>query len=222
LQNVVLIVAGGSGTRMNSGVPKQFMPLCGKPILLHTIERFVNALPDAKIVLVLAKAYINDWQRICEQHHFSYPIQVVDGGHTRFHSVKNGLALVPDHCVVGIHDAARPLVSQKTIRNAFETAAQQGNASPSIALNESIRLVENNNNKALDRSLFRIIQTPQCFQAAIIKKAFEQVYQAQFTDDASVAEAAGETIMLVEGNNENIKITTPQDLLIAEALLKML
>ena len=216
----IIIVAGGNGTRMNNAVPKQFIELHGKPMLMHTIEKFAKAIPEINIVLVLSPAYREQWKTLCEQHNFRISYQLADGGETRFHSVKNGLAFVPGNCVVGIHDAARPLVSIHTIISAFDTAEQKGNASPAISLNESIREVKNNSNNAVDRNNYLIIQTPQCFQSDLIKKAFLQEYRPAFTDDASVLEAMGEKINLIEGNRENIKITTSQDLIIAEAILQ--
>ena len=220
MQKYVIIVAGGSGTRMNNAIPKQFIELHGKPILMHSIEIFAKAVYEINIILVLPLPFRKQWETLCKTHNFKTPYQLAEGGETRFHSVKNGLALIPENSVVGIHDAARPLVSKQTIRNAFETAEQKGNASPAIQINESIREVKNNHNKAIDRSTVFIIQTPQCFQSNLIKKAFLQEYRSTFTDDASVLEAMGEKINLIEGNTENIKITTPIDLIIAEAIMQ--
>ncbi len=216
----VIIVAGGSGIRMNRAVPKQFIELQGIPMLMHTIRKFARAIPEINIVLVLSLPYRKQWETLCKKHNFVIPHQLADGGETRFHSVKNGLAIVPEDCLVGIHDAARPLVNKQTIMNTFNAAQQKGNASPAISLNESIREVVKGNNKAVDRNNYFIIQTPQCFQSGLIKKAFLQEYNPVFTDDASVLEAMGEKINLIEGNRENIKITTPQDLIIAEAIMQ--
>ncbi len=204
---------------MNTAIPKQFLELHGKPILMHSIEIFTKAIPEINIILVLPLPYRKQWETLCKKHNFTIPFQLADGGETRFHSVKNGLALVPENAVVGIHDAARPLVNLQTIINTFETAEQKGNASPAIQINESIRELKNNINKAVDRSAYFIVQTPQCFRSSLIKKAFLQEYHHTFTDDASVLEAMGEKINLIEGNRENIKITTPQDLIIAEAII---
>lgn len=217
----IIIVAGGSGTRMNNVVPKQFLELLGKPVLMHTIEKFTAAIPEISVVVVLSPQYTEEWNTLCEKHNFSSPFQLTDGGETRFHSVKNGLELVPENCIVGVHDAARPLVSIQTIVNAFETAEQKGNASPAIPLTESVRVVENDTNKAVDRTNYFIVQTPQCFRSNLLKKAFLQDYRPEFTDDASVVEAMGEKINLIEGNRENIKITTPMDLILAEALIRL-
>lgn len=216
----VIIVAGGTGTRMKSEIPKQFIELHGKPILMHTIEKFVKAIPQINIIVVLTKQLHDEWEQLCKKHNFNYAVQLTDGGETRFYSVKNGLALVPANCVVGVHDAARPFVSSKTIINAFESAEKNGNASPAVPLTESVREVAGANNKAIDRSKIFIVQTPQCFQSDLLKKAFLQEYRSTFTDDASVVEAMGEKINLIEGNYENIKITTPQDLIIAQSLIK--
>lgn len=222
MEKYVIIVAGGSGTRMKSDVPKQFMLLAGKPVLVHTITRFKEAIPEIKVVLVLPEKLNAEWNSICKKYQLNVSQQIVDGGETRFHSVKNGLAVVPEGCVVGVHDAARPLVSVRTIRAAFEAAEKNGNASPAVPLTESIRMVNETGNKAVDRKSINSIQTPQCFHSSLLKKAFLQNYSELFTDDASVLEAMGEKINLIEGNPENIKITGPQDMLIAEALLKKL
>lgn len=204
---------------MNTDVPKQFIPLQGKPILMQTIEKFAKTVPQINIIVVLAKELNEQWQTLCNKHNFEIPYQLIYGGETRFHSVKNGLEYVPMNCLVGIHDAARPLVSADTILSAFKTANEKGNAIPAVSISESIREVEGENNNALDRNKFKVIQTPQCFHSNIIKKAFEQTYNPLFTDDASVAEAVGEKINIIEGNTENIKITTKEDLIIAEALM---
>ena len=222
LEKYVIIVAGGNGTRMNSDVPKQFIELQGKPILMHTLQKFADSIPDINIVLVLSAAYNELWEMLCQKHKFNNHYRLTEGGATRFHSVKNGLLLVPENCVVGIHDAARPLVNNQTILNAFKTAAIKGNASPAISLNESVREVTNGANKAVERTNYLLVQTPQCFQSDLIKKAFSQEYHPSFTDDASVLEAIGEKINLIDGNRENIKITTPQDLVIAQALISFI
>ncbi len=220
MKKYVVIVAGGTGTRMNSAIPKQFIELKGKPILMHSIEKFTNTFPDISVIVVLASQLNEDWKKLCEKYNFQIQHQLTDGGETRYHSVKNGLALVPDACVVGIHDAARPLVSKQTILKAYETAEVRGNASPAIPLNDSIRFIKGKDNCGVDRTHYSIIQTPQCFHSDLIKKAFLKEYKSEFTDDASVLEAFGEKINLIEGNCENIKITTEQDLIIATALME--
>lgn len=216
----VIIVAGGSGTRMKSVIPKQFIELQGKPILMRTIHKFFTSLESCTIIVVLAKEYQEEWKLLCKQHQFTISHEVVDGGETRYASVKNALALVPDACIVGIHDAARPLVSTSTILKTYEEAELMGNASPAIPITDSLRRQKGKENTAVDRNDYLIIQTPQCFHSHLIKKAFEKTYRPEFTDDATVLEAYGEKIHLIEGNSENMKITTPQDLIIAEALFK--
>jgi 2-C-methyl-D-erythritol 4-phosphate cytidylyltransferase len=221
LKRYVIIVAGGTGTRMKSVVPKQFIELKGKPILMHTIEKFKSCYPDINIILILAKELTEQWHTLCEKHDFNISYELAEGGETRYHSVKNGLALVPDPSVVGIHDAARPLVNEQTIKNAFETAAKTGNACPVVPVTDSLRYIKGKESTAVDRSHYSIVQTPQCFHSHLIKKAFLKPYQVEFTDDATVLEAFGEKINLIEGNKENIKITTAHDLIIAEALFEI-
>jgi 2-C-methyl-D-erythritol 4-phosphate cytidylyltransferase len=219
MKKYVIIVAGGSGSRMKNAVPKQFMELKGKPVLMHTIEKFSTAFPEITIVVVLAKQLNDDWKALCTKHTFTLAHQLAEGGETRYHSVKNGLELIPDASVVGIHDAARPLVSIQTIVKAFDEAELRGNASPAVPLNDSIRFLKGKENCSVDRKNYMIIQTPQCFHSNLIKQAFLKAYKPEFTDDASVLESFGEKINLIEGNTENIKITMPQDIIIAEALM---
>ena len=215
-----IIVAGGSGTRMNSIIPKQFLKLVGKPVLMHTIRKFIEAEPTTEIILVLPKSEMEYWEKLCAEYQFDIPVKIAESGETRFLSVKNGLALIKEEGFVAIHDAVRPLVSSKTIIAAFKATEMYGNAVPAIPLNDSIRQIESTRSIAVDRSRYCIIQTPQCFQTAIIKKAYEQEYKYTFTDDATVVESIGEKIHLIDGNQENIKITHPKDLLIAEVFLK--
>ncbi|MEO6901794.1 MAG: 2-C-methyl-D-erythritol 4-phosphate cytidylyltransferase [Bacteroidia bacterium] len=219
MKKYVIIVAGGSGTRMNKDIPKQFINLNGKPILMHTIEKFQRSIQPLEIILVLSKQYNEEWKQLCEKYSFNLQHQLVEGGETRYHSVKNGLELVVNGSIVGIHDAARPLVSKKTIIDAYTVAEEKGNAIPSIPIRDSIRFVKKKESVAVDRTKYVTIQTPQCFQSDLIKKAFLKAYKPEFTDDATVLEAFGEPINLIEGNSENIKITIPMDLVIAEALL---
>jgi len=219
LKKYALIVAGGSGTRMNSSIAKQFIELCGKPILMRTIETFFKFDPNFTIILVLPKEQIYFWQILCEKHHFSIPHQVIAGGETRFDSVKNGLSTITSEGIVAIHDGVRPLVSHNTITRCLDTAAKWGNAIPCLPVYESVRQINHDESFPIDRSLLRIVQTPQVFSSVLIKNAFEQPYDPAFTDDASVLEKTGEKIQLVEGNRENIKITDPLDLLIAEGFL---
>ena len=223
MKRYAIIVAGGSGSRMNADIPKQFILLKGLPILMHTINRFYNFDSSIHIILVLPQSHIANWDGLCKEHNFILKHQIVCGGETRFHSVKNGLdAITETNVVVGIHDGVRPFVSNETLSSCFEGAEKSGNAVPAVAVSDSLRQVENSENKYLDRNHIKIIQTPQCFQIALLKKAFLQNYSPSFTDDATVVEAIGEKINLVEGNAANIKITTPYDLKIAEVILSSL
>lgn len=217
-----IIVAGGRGTRMNNEVPKQFLPLCGKPIVMHTLETFYNFDSHIELILVLPEHLIAYWQNLCVKHQFDIPHHIVAGGQERFYSVKNGLVFAKPNALIAIHDGVRPFVSHSTLERCFEQAELQGNAIPAMPLVDSIREIKLNENQIVDRTKLRAIQTPQVFQSQIITKAFEQPFSPTFTDDASVVEAYGEKIHLVEGNVENIKLTTPFDLLIGEALLQQL
>jgi 2-C-methyl-D-erythritol 4-phosphate cytidylyltransferase len=221
-QEYVIIVAGGTGSRIKSDKPKQFIELCGLPIIIRTIKAFLAYNVSIKVIISVHRDYSS---LLTELIKIFLPekeniIKITLGGDTRFQSVKNGLDLINDSkAIVAIHDAARPLVSTQTIKNCFKTAALKGNAVPCVAVNESIREVNVSHNVAVNRSAFKIIQTPQCFEAALIKRAFDQPYNSSFTDDATVLESTGGKINLVEGNPENIKITSPHDLLIAKALI---
>lgn len=220
VRRYAIIVAGGSGTRMNSPVPKQFLVLDGRPMLMHTLSRFLDTGFPVEIILVLPASQLSYWQRLCEEHGFTAPVKIAEGGETRFHSVKNGLALVDDEGIVAVHDAARPLVSSKTIITAYKAAEMYGTAVPAVPLSDSIRQIESTLSIAVDRSKYCKIQTPQCFDSRMLKRAYEQEYKYTFTDDATVVESIGEKIHLIDGNNDNIKITTPEDIVIAEALMK--
>ncbi len=215
MHKYAIIVAGGKGERMGTNVPKQFLLLKGKPILMHTIEKFKATFQKIEIIIVLPKNQFDFWEELCCKYQFtSIPFQIVKGGKTRFHSVKNALALIKEKSIVAIHDGVRPLVSSKTIKTCFSEAEKKGNAIPVIELVDSLRYVskQNNTNKTVTRSCYKIVQTPQCFKSDLILKAYQQHYDASFTDDASVVEKMGETINLVNGNQENIKITTEKDL----------
>jgi 2-C-methyl-D-erythritol 4-phosphate cytidylyltransferase len=215
-----LIMAGGKGMRMNSPVPKQFLKLNGKPIILHSINKFLDTDPNIEIIMVLPQEYLKLWEALCAEYMFHKPIRIAYGGESRFHSVKSGLELVTEEGIVAIHDAVRPLVSTKTILATYKAAEMYGNAVPAVPINDSIRQIESTRTIAVDRARYCATQTPQCFRSDIIKKAYQQEYHYKFTDDAMVVEAMGEQIRLVDGNPENIKITSPKDLLIAEVLLK--
>jgi len=214
----VIIVAGGSGTRMKASVPKQFLLVDGRPILMYTIEKFQAAMPELSLIVVLPAEHLITWKALCSEHRFEVPHQVVSGGETRFHSVKNGLSVVKGG-LVAVHDGVRPLVSKETIHRCFEEASRAGAAIPVVHSSESVRVVANFSSKALDRSTIRMVQTPQCFRYEWVKEAFEQDYRESFTDCASVVEAAGFSVSLVEGNPENIKITHPADLALASWVL---
>jgi len=222
LEQYVIIVAGGTGARMQSEIPKQFIELNGETIIVRTIKKFIAYKNNIQIIVVVHPEYQNMLQNLIEQSKINQQnIKITTGGNTRFDSVKNGLSLIDNlNAIVGIHDAARPFVSVETITNCFQTAALKGNAIPCIAIHESMRETDGTFNKIANRDHFKIIQTPQCFLFSKIKNAFKQNYQAQFTDDASVLETTGEKINLVPGNIENIKITSPFDLTIANALCK--
>jgi 2-C-methyl-D-erythritol 4-phosphate cytidylyltransferase len=215
-----IIVAGGSGQRMQSQVPKQFLELAGKPILLHTIQNFISYNSSIQIVIVLPEQHIPTWQGIIEKHQFSAKHLVVKGGDVRFISVKNGLDAIPNDGLVAIHDGVRPLVNHETIHRCYTQAEIHGNAIPCIPVYETVRKINGTDSSLEDRSVLRLIQTPQVFKIQLIKKAYEQPYKIEFTDDASVLESIGEKICLVEGNRENIKITDPLDLLIAGNILQ--
>lgn len=221
LKKYAIIVAGGQGTRANTPVPKQFMKLDGKPVIMHTITKFSEAGINIEIIVVLNKDLIPQWQELCKEYNFNTEVKIVEGGENRFESVKRGLGLVTEEGIVAVHDAARPLVSAKTIVTSFKAAEMYGNAVPAIPLTDSIRQIDSSKSIAVDRTRYCIIQTPQCFQTGILKKAYSSAeYRIHFTDDASVVEASGERIHLVDGNPDNIKITTPRDFILAEALIK--
>jgi 2-C-methyl-D-erythritol 4-phosphate cytidylyltransferase len=214
-----IIVAGGKGARMKNKVPKQFMLLNGKPVLMHSIERFFNANSDIKIIVVLPKAGIKKWKELCHQFSFLIPHQVIAGGETRFDSVKKGLSLVKKDGLVAVHDGVRPLVSIPVIRKVYRIANINGNGIPCLPMKESVRVISGKKNNAVDRQTLWRIQTPQCFRVKILKNAYKQKYKKAFMDDASVVESAGWPIYLVKDREDNIKITTPEDLIFAEALM---
>ena len=230
----VIIVAGGKGLRMGSDIPKQFLPIGGKPVLMRTLERFRQYSPTLQIILVLPKAQQDYWQELCKEYDFKVEYLLADGGETRFHSVQHGLALIPDDAegVVGVHDGVRPFPSIEVIRNCYETARTAKAVIPVIPVVETVRkitqkdcvtqkepsLLCNSASVTVPRGEYRLVQTPQCFDIQLLKAANRQPYNDGFTDDASVVEAFGFDITLVDGNRENIKITTPYDLKIAEVL----
>jgi 2-C-methyl-D-erythritol 4-phosphate cytidylyltransferase len=213
-----LIVAGGSGKRMGTDVPKQFLELAGKPVLMRTIERFWTFDGSIKIITVIPEDQVDYWEKLQKKYSFSIPNTVVKGGPARFFSVKNGLDKVKDNGLVAIHDGVRPLVSTDTIKRCFDAAEKFGNAVPVTSPTDSVRMITEQGNIPVSRQYLRHIQTPQVFDSKLIKKAYLQDYSTDITDDAMLLEKTGETIHLVEGNMENLKITNPGDLAVAEAL----
>ena len=220
----VIIVAGGKGLRMGSDIPKQFLPIGGKPVLMRTLERFREYDKDLQIILVLPEAQQDYWRELCKEYGFLVEYQLANGGQTRFHSVQNGLALIPDDAegVVGVHDGVRPFPSIDVIRNCYTTAREKKAVIPVIPVVETVRhLLVHSKDKSITvpRDEYRLVQTPQTFDIQLLKAANRQPYNDGFTDDASVVESYGHEITLVEGNRENIKITTPYDMKIAEVLI---
>lgn len=215
-----IITAGGSGNRMGSSLPKQFLELKGWPVLMHTLSAFKNADPTIHLVLVLPEKEIQRWRNLCIQFDFKVECIVAEGGNTRFQSVKNGLNEIHDNnALISVHDGVRPIISPALINRVYNEAERLGNAIPVVPIKESIRKVEGNQSFIANREKYRIIQTPQCFQAEQLKPAFEQPYDPSFTDEANVVEMAGNAIHLVEGEDDNIKVTNPSDLNLAETLL---
>ena len=214
----VIIVAGGKGLRMGTDIPKQFLPVGGRPVLMRTLERFRAYSPALSIILVLPESQQNYWRQLCREYHFDMEYQMANGGETRFHSVKNGLNLIPDDAegVVGVHDGVRPFPAIEVIANCFETARTLKAVVPVVPVVETLRHVSEGTKPRGD---YRLVQTPQTFDIQLLKAAYRQPYCDAFTDDASVVESYGHAITLVEGNRENIKITTPFDLTIAEAMI---
>ncbi|KHJ38435.1 2-C-methyl-D-erythritol 4-phosphate cytidylyltransferase [Pedobacter glucosidilyticus] len=219
-QFYAIIVAGGSGKRMNSQTPKQFLLLKGKPILMLSIEKFYQSKYQPKIIVVLAEQEQQTWHKLVQEYHFSIPHEVVSGGTERFHSVKNALGPIADkQSIIAIHDAVRPLVSIQTIDNCYEKAISTGNAIAATLSKDSVRIQEGNKNKAIARNQVYLVQTPQTFQYPQLEKAYQQDFESFFTDDASVVEKAGYTINLCNGDEFNFKITFPEDIILAEAIL---
>ncbi|MFO7924420.1 MAG: 2-C-methyl-D-erythritol 4-phosphate cytidylyltransferase [Bacteroidales bacterium] len=219
MKQIIIITAGGSGKRMNTSIPKQFLLLNGEPVLMRTLRTFYQYNPEMAIILVLPSEQIKYWKTLCKKHRFNISHSIVEGGRTRHHSVKNAMNKVEPGTLVGIHDGVRPLVSRALIQACFDTAAVTGNAVPVTELTESIRKVNKEKSIRVDRSGFRMVQTPQVFQSDILIDAFRQRYRSIFTDEATLVEEAGYAIYLVKGQPENIKITTALDLCIASTIL---
>lgn len=216
MKRYAIIVAGGTGSRMGNDTPKQFLLLKGKPILLHSIEKFSGHCDE--VIVVLPENKMEEWKTICKKNNYPQSYQLVAGGVVRSESVRNGLEVIVGDGVVAVHDAARPLISEKLIEKLFHVAEQEDSAIPVIKLSDSLRKLSGNESKAVDRSDYRLVQTPQCFNISLIRKAFLQPGFRNFTDEASLAEAAGYNICLVDGEVSNIKITLPEDLNYAESL----
>lgn len=213
-----IIVAGGKGLRMGGDVPKQFQLVGGRPVLMHTLQQFRNAIADLQIILVLPREQQDYWCELCRQYEFGVEHREADGGQTRFHSVKNGLALIPDgeEGIVGVHDGVRPFASADLIRRCYAAAVEAEAVVPAVPVVESLRHEERG---AIDRKGYRLVQTPQTFSIPLLKAAYRQDYREAFTDDASVVEAYGHRVAMIDGIRENIKLTTPFDMVVAEALL---
>lgn len=215
----IVIVAGGKGERMGADKPKQFLEIDGKPILRRTMERFMEFDPEAALIVVLPSAFKEYWKEYCESSGFRCKFTMVSGGITRFHSVQNALALVPDGALVAVHDGVRPLVSPAFLQRVFDAASQAPAVIPVLPVVESMRRVDEKGSRPVDRSRYVTVQTPQVFHSEVLKAAYEKAYSPSFTDDASVVEAAGFSVSLVEGERSNVKITTPEDIRLASALV---
>jgi 2-C-methyl-D-erythritol 4-phosphate cytidylyltransferase len=220
VKKYAVIVAGGNGSRMNTATPKQFLLLKGKPVIYHTLNVFLQAYSDIEIILVLPKEHLSEGQKIINEYFRNNSIQIVAGGDTRFHSVKNGLQLIKEESIVFVHDGVRCLLTTNLIHNCYETAVKLGSAIPVIDSKDSVRIVAGESNEAIDRNKIKLVQTPQTFASSILLKAFSCEYKNSFTDEAAVVEDFGTTIHLVSGEADNIKITNPIDLIVAEKILE--
>ncbi len=220
IKKYAVLVAGGKGMRMGNALPKQFLPLCGKPVLAHSVKTFVNALPGVHIILVLPAGQFSYAQIVLQSLTEPVDVEIVAGGETRFHSVQNGLNAIDGEGIVFVHDGARPLASKELILRCLQQAIEKGSAIPAIPVTDSIRMVDEDESSPISRDNLRIIQTPQTFRTEVIIPAFKQAYDAAFTDEATVVEAYGTPVFLTPGERSNIKVTTPEDMVIAEALLK--
>lgn len=220
MEKFAVIVAGGKGVRMGSAVPKQFLPLRGHTVLYHAIKAFADAYDDMQLVLVLPEDQLSYAQMVLQSFPDRVDITIVVGGETRYHSVQNGLKVVGENSIVFVHDGVRPLVTPALIRRCYEQAMEKGSAIPAIPVADSMRILEDDDSRPVDREMMRIIQTPQTFRADVLLPAFQQEYVPAFTDEATVVEANGGTVFLTMGERSNIKVTTPEDMIIAEALLK--
>ena len=224
MKKYIIVVAGGKGMRMGGEMPKQFQLLGNRPVVMVTLERLHMMAPDVELIMVLPAEHFELWDELCTKYEFAVPVKLAKGGSTRFHSVQNGLALIEDFedAVVGVHDGVRPFVSQKVVEECFREAWIHGAAIPMIDLQDSLRHIVGVNGvtEVVPRDRYRLVQTPQVFRLPLLRKAYEQRFIESFTDDASVVEALGEHVAGVEGNRENIKLTTPFDLMVAKTLLE--
>ncbi len=224
MKRYIIVVAGGKGTRMGGDTPKQFQLLAGKPVLMVTLEHLHSLDPSLQIVLVLPQEHMELWKSLCKEYSFEVPMMLAAGGTTRFHSVQNGLALVDDidDALVGVHDGVRPFVSQRVYDDTYREALISGAAIPMIEINDSLRHIIGSNgaSEVVPRDRYRLVQTPQVFKLSVLREAYMQRFVESFTDDASVVEAMGHSVVGVEGNRENIKLTTPYDLLIANTIMQ--
>jgi 2-C-methyl-D-erythritol 4-phosphate cytidylyltransferase len=218
MKKYIIIVAGGKGLRMGGDIPKQFLPVCGKPVLMRTLEAFHAYDASMRLILVLPVSQQAYWKQLCEEYQFELVHEIANGGEARFHSVKNGLALVEEDGLVGVHDGVRPFVSQEVITRCYEEAASLKAVIPVIGVVETVRHLTEEGSETVPRDQYKLVQTPQVFDVTLLRRAYQQEYTDLFTDDASVVEALGEKVYLVEGNRENIKLTTPFDLKLAELL----
>lgn len=221
MNKYVIIVAGGKGLRMGGELPKQFIPVEGRPVLMRTLDAFHTSDSSIEIILVLPHDHQPYWQELCREYQFTVPHRIADGGATRFHSVQNGLALVDaPEALVAVHDGVRPFVAHEVINRCYQDAEQYGAVVPVIPVVETVRHLLPEGSETVSRDDYRLVQTPQTFRASLLRRAYEQPFCEAFTDDASVVEALGHAVHLVEGNRENIKLTTPFDLIVAQALLR--
>lgn len=207
---------------MGSHIPKQFLDLNSKPILMHTIEKMHQSLAHSEIILALPKSKFNTWEKLCQEHQFKVNHRLVEGGNTRFESVSNALKKVNEQSVIAVHDGVRPLVKKSVVNECMQTAQEKGTAIPVIAIEESLRQKTDIGSIVVNRDEFLIVQTPQCFSSEVLLKAYQQDYSPSFTDDASVVEAMGINIQLIQGNKENIKITTPEDFKKAQVYINLM
>ncbi|HUQ65412.1 MAG TPA: 2-C-methyl-D-erythritol 4-phosphate cytidylyltransferase [Flavitalea sp.] len=220
MKKYAVIVAAGSGTRMGKEIPKQFLTLGARPILYYTLDAFFTAYPDINVILVISPRYMKWGEDIAKAFH-DFSITLAEGGKTRFQSVKNGLSLIHDHSVIFVHDGVRCLVTGQLIRHCYEQAIVKGSSIPTVAVTETVRILEGDNHHMLDRNLVRMVQTPQTFLSTILLRAYETEEKGHFTDEASVVEHSGEKVYLIEGEYTNVKITRPQDMAIAEEILRL-